>query len=69
MRSTRRRTLRTTCGAILLILASGCGTSGGAGDYCRIAEPILISADDDLTVETAQAILIHNEQGERLCGW
>lgn len=67
MRSTRRRRPSVTL-ALLTILAASC-SSVGSGEFCRIAEPILISADDDLTVETAQAILIHNETGERLCDW
>lgn len=54
--------------ALLTILAASCSVVGN-GDFCRVSEPILISEDDDLTVETAQAILIHNETGGRLCGW
>lgn len=52
-----------------LILLSGCVASGG--DLCRVSAPILI--DDEsaqcMTVETAQQILLHNETGERICGW
>lgn len=52
---------------VSLTLLAGCATVGG--DLCRVSQPILVSDEDDLTVETAQQILLHNETGERLCGW
>lgn len=45
-------------------LLAGCVTND-----CDWAEPIYPSPADDLTDETADAILIHNETGAAICGW
>ena len=66
MRLTRLGQWSVTCLASL-ILSAGCATVGG--DLCRVSQPILISEEDHLTMETARQILVHNETGERLCGW
>jgi hypothetical protein len=52
----------------LLILLPSCVTSGG-GSFCLAARPILVGAEDVLTVETARQLLAHNNTGAKLCGW
>lgn len=51
----------------ILILSSGCATSGPATDYCKVAQPIYISRDDLVTDGTAVQILAHNLTWRRLC--
>lgn len=38
-------------------------------DSCDWAVPIRPSAQDVLTQDTVEQILLHNTLGERLCGW
>jgi uncharacterized lipoprotein YajG len=52
-----------------LLLLAGCSTTGRATDGCAWARPILPSRQDRLTDGTASQILIHNETGQRICGW
>ncbi|AFB84052.1 Rz-like spanin [Hafnia phage Enc34] len=40
-----------------------------APSFCAVATAIYIGEDDTLSDETARQILIHDEIGERLCGW
>lgn len=54
--------------AVLPILLPSCTATGG-GDACVAWRPVLVSAGDVLTPETARAILAHNLTGRRLCGW
>jgi hypothetical protein len=65
-----RRTLRSATLLALTILNSNCATIG-EGDFCRVAEPILVPADDLACIGDALArrILAHNLAGRRLCGW
>lgn len=51
--------------ALMLVLASGCATSGS---YCDIARPVRPSVDDNMTTETKRQILIENEKLLKLCG-
>lgn len=52
---------------VLTIPLTSCGATGGEG--CDAWRPILVSATDGLTPETAREILAHNRTGRRLCGW
>ncbi|WP_211848281.1 hypothetical protein [Neoroseomonas eburnea] len=52
---------------VLMTLLPNCAGTGSAG--CEAWRPILIGAEDQLTTETARAILAHNLTGRRLCGW
>lgn len=51
--------------ALILVLASGCATSGS---YCDIARPVRPSVDDTMTPETKRQILTENQKLEKLCG-
>lgn len=55
------------------LLVSACGTGGHATKVidagCYWAKPIFISSQDTLTEDTADQILIHNETGNKRCGW
>ncbi len=53
---------------VSLILLSACAKTGPVND-CSAWRPILIGQQDNLTTETARAILAHNLTGRRLCGW
>ncbi len=50
-------------------LLSGCAGTGAGTDPCGSWRPILVGRADVLSIQTAQAILAHNETGRRLCGW
>lgn len=52
-----------------LLILQACSGSGGGGSLCLASAPILVAQADQLTAETARAILSHNETGARLCGW
>ena len=53
-----------------LIPLGGCATGGPVlTDPCGPWRAILIAPADVLTRPTAEAVLIHNETGARLCGW
>lgn len=52
-----------------LTLLAACGTSGAGTSACSGWRPIYVSRADVLSDGTARAILAHNEQGRRLCGW
>lgn len=63
--SIRRMTFTLTCASFIGI--SGCSGTGGANDFCLIAEPIPNSTKN---VEvTRKAVDAHNLVGVRLCGW
>ncbi len=53
----------------LLIAAAGCQTTKGT--FCQISSPIRLSSEavDALSDSEVNAILAHNEKGEKLCGW
>lgn len=51
-----------------LILLASCAADGG-GDFCLVARPIYVAAEDRFADSTARAILAHNETGARQCGW
>lgn len=55
---------------ILAILATSCATIGN-GEFCRVAEPIMV--DDEslrcMSVPVAEQIRDHNRVGRSLCGW
>ncbi|WP_455182927.1 hypothetical protein [Azospirillum palustre] len=62
--------LRTICAGILLVLLSGCATSGaGTEGGCAAFRPIYTSRADMLTDGTAEQLLAHNLTGVQLCGW
>lgn len=50
---------------LIVVLLSGCATSG---NYCDIARPVRPSFEDSLTPETKRQILIENEKLMNLCG-
>lgn len=52
-----------------LILLSACATTGGVAtdSYCVVAEPIFVSHQDALTVDTSRQILRENTKYKRLC--
>lgn len=53
-----------------LIPLAGCATPGPVqSDPCGAWRAILVSRADVLTRPTAEAVLVHNETGARLCGW
>lgn len=54
---------------LMLTGLSACARGGLDPEFCQIAAPILISPQDQLTPETAAAILKHDEVGAALCGW
>ena len=47
----------------------GCATSGPVANNCDQWSPIYLSTQDQLTMETARQIYIHNEKGALLCEW
>ena len=59
--------------AAMMMFVSACGTGGretvATNELCLVSEPIYVSVEDDLTTETARAILRHNEMGAEMCGW
>ncbi|WCK22715.1 hypothetical protein [Agrobacterium pusense] len=50
---------------LIVVLLSGCATSGS---YCDIARPVRPSIDDQMTPETKRQILTENEKLQKLCG-
>lgn len=50
---------------LIVVLLSGCATSG---NYCDIARPVRPSFGDSLTPETKRQILTENEKLQKLCG-
>ena len=54
---------------MIVMLQTGCATSGAVTKDCLFAEPIYISKKDVLTPETARQILRHNEIGMNVCEW
>lgn len=59
-------------GLIIIIAAlalSGCVTASGS--FCAVASPIRPSAAEIAALSDTQveAILVHNTQGQKLCGW
>ena len=66
---------RLSIGVAMMMFVSACATAGpetvatNEGEFCLIAEPIYVSVEDELTGETARAILRHNEMGAEMCGW
>jgi len=65
----RHARLWTAIRLVPLILLASCGGGGHGTDVCLPWRPVLVSAADVLTVDTARALLAHNETGRRLCGW
>jgi len=56
--------------SLVLALTAGCATDPGQyRETCDWAEPIRPSRADVLTEGTLAQIVVHNEIGERLCGW
>ncbi len=51
--------------ALIVVLLSGCATSGS---YCDIARPVRPSVEDQMTSETKRQILTENEKLQKLCG-
>ncbi|POO54410.1 hypothetical protein CPJ18_02640 [Agrobacterium rosae] len=51
--------------ALMMLLASGCATSGS---YCDIAKAVRPSVADSLSIETKRQILAENEKLQKLCG-
>jgi hypothetical protein len=60
--------MRTLLLTGVLILLASCAGIGGAPD-CSAWRPILVHDEDQLTTETARAVLAHNLTGRRICGW
>ena len=55
---------------VSIMLLAACGKSGLVkNEFCAISAPIYIDASDVFTEVTAKQILIHNETGEKICGW
>lgn len=54
---------------LTLLLLSGCQTVSGS--FCDISKPIRLSdvVIDTMTDAEVNAILAHNERGQRLCSW
>ncbi|MCA3719265.1 MAG: hypothetical protein IM674_13550 [Brevundimonas sp.] len=54
-----------------IMLASCSATGPAGGDFCQMAAPIRVSAEDGdrFSRETARQIRLHNEVGRRVCGW
>ena len=59
--------MKTSALIIMALLLAGCGAT--AGNFCQVSAPILPSESDSLTDGTARQVLIHNEYGQRVCGW
>jgi hypothetical protein len=55
--------------SVIAVLIAGCATDPGVGSGCDWVEPIRPSRADQLSEDTAQQILAHNETGAQLCGW
>lgn len=54
--------------AIAVATLTACAGNSFDDNFCLVAEPILISLEDEITPETAEQILEHNLIYERLCG-
>ena len=54
--------------SLMLTFLTSCATTG-LSEFCRVAEPIYLDAEDQLTIETQRAILSHNLTGRQLCDW
>lgn len=55
---------------VAIMLLSACASNGAeSASFCAIAKPIYIEDADVFTEATAREILIHNETGEKICGW
>jgi hypothetical protein len=54
---------------MLSLILAGCTTTGGS--FCTVEHPIRPSQAEVATLSDASvnAILAHNEKGQRLCGW
>jgi hypothetical protein len=55
--------------AAATLLASCAENSLVTSDPCGPWRAIYVAKADDLTVETARALLAHNRTGASLCGW
>jgi hypothetical protein len=51
----------------MVLLLTGCASSGAATNYCDLVRPVYISQQDSLTDGTARQILTHNETWARVC--
>lgn len=55
---------------LTLLLVAACATSGPVlNSGCEWARPIYFDPADVVTERTEDAIIKHNEAGERNCGW
>ena len=61
--------MKRTALAATLILLAGCVSGGAPPDVCAPWRAIYVGADDELTRQTAERVLAHNETGARLCDW
>lgn len=57
--------------AVALLLALGACSAQSGRDFCAVAEPIVLDAQDlqSMTYATEAAIAKLNENGRKLCGW
>lgn len=56
------------CRALLMLSLASCATSG-QGDNCAGFKSIIIDKLDVLTRGTLEAIIAHDELGQKKCGW
>lgn len=61
--------LTMACAVSAILLASCAGSSGGVTDACGPWRAIYVAKADNLTEDTARALLAHNRTGRELCGW
>lgn len=53
----------------MMLLLSSCAPNLPANDFCQLAHAIYINKDDKISPDTARQILMHDVNGEYLCGW
>jgi hypothetical protein len=61
---------RSMLAALAIFAVSGC-TAGPSIDDCVLFRPIYPTAEDACVISDrlADAIVVHNETGEKRCGW
>lgn len=54
----------------MMLFLTACG-AGYRSNFCALESPIYLTLDDLQTWDRKrkEQVLIHNETGERLCGW